>query len=225
MKAWEHPDLERISVATSFEASEEVYQALSLALSDVRDRRKDVHVHTVGAAEHDGYMVFANLSLSTHPTGEGSYHCLLDLGYTLRPFRSIPARRRSALKRRFEAIAAALGSIGSLPGECDLRCSITWGYEIEAVSPVIQLPMFRLNASSTRFRQISGVRFTTDDDNSNDFVTLDRLTESHWHLATNFEVSRGWSSEIVERVIIEANNLRAAFTIEPEISGEEAQND
>ena len=223
MNVWERPDFERINITASVEVGEESYRELITAFAGFpRSRKTELHVEIEGATASGNRLIFSRLSISGHPTGEdNTFHCTVDLLYENGSMGAFQTRRRRTLERRFPTISAALEVLNQFGLECNFQCSMTWGFNIETISPIIQLPQLRINIPGTPLNQMVGVRFTSDNETNEDHVILDLITGSHWHLTSHSEVSRSWASDVIERLVEGADTVKESFVYRPIATGEE----
>ena len=211
--------LHLVDLHTSFDISQEVQDFLTEAFLKVQKGWPNRSLHLLGALESGGEVLFSHLQMSYTKSRDGGGHIHLYLTFNRGTNTgTVTSRKRKNLAEKADAIEKAMEAVASCSISCDTHCTIAWQLSGETFSPIVQLPLLRLNIPETPFGQVSGVRFTSLGEDSHEYVVLDITGEKDLHIASHFVLSGNLSSDILETAVERSSRLKDAFVKRTEVS-------
>ncbi len=203
--------LTHIDIHTFFDVSEDVENALSRVLSEYQRGWPKRDLRLSGAEIVGNQTLFSNLVISYSKGQEQEGYIHLALGYGPKSNGIVTSRRRRSLENKALSIRTVLEVVGRLSIQCDIHCTVAWDFPAESVSPVVQLPLLKVDIPGTPFGQISGVRFTSRPDAPYQSVILDLIGEKSLRLSSRFVLPDIMSPDILERAIEKGRYLKDTF--------------
>lgn len=214
--------LHLVDLQASFDISGENQALLAVSFYEHQKRWPNRSLNLLGAEEVDGKTVFSHLQTSLTSSEVGA-RIHWELTFTKDEDTSrITRRQKRGLENKTLAIQKALAAIYEFSIQCDVHCTLVWQFSIESVSPIVQLPLMKLNIPGTPFGQISGVRFSHLGEDSHQYVVLDVTHGNELHLVSHFVFPGILSYDIPKKAVEMGSHLKDAFVRQAEASEGEA---
>lgn len=203
-------DSAEITTALSISTPSE-WNALSDRLLEIEKRWPRHPVDLLGGEETDDRLSLSHLALSVdNRVGEDLNYLELELIYSqLKLTKRIPARRRRKLQDDAASVKSTLSLLEEFFQESQWHCNCHWTFNPDLITPVIQLPLLRVQVPGTHLNEISGVRFT--DPLRSEFVILDLVGPEELHMTANFTFHQTFVKDIIDTVVARGEVIRDAF--------------
>ena len=204
--------LDFVDVHASFDVSEEAQASLIGVLAEYQKGWPKRGLDILGAEVSGDEPLSSHLQINHYKYPDPAGHIHLELELRKREsLKDVTSRRRKRLEDRALSITMALKGIERLSIQCDIHCTIAWRFLTESVSPIVQLPLLKMDIPGTSFGQVSGIRFTFPSEDPHEYVALDLIGEKELRLLSHFVFSESLSADVLDRVLEKGGYVKDAF--------------
>ena len=182
------------------------------SLANIQRRWPRRPIDLLGGLVRDEVMLLTHLAVGEPDEEEDTDRLGVDLILSQHPLSErIPSRRKRGMEATRHSIERVLAILQDFASPSHFHCRFSWTYSQDEVTPIIQLPILRMDIPGTPFRQISGVRLSDPRDESLEYAILDLEPDGRLLLSVDLAFGETISPNIVDIAMERGDGVQKAL--------------